>query len=63
MTSFESVVNKFNKNFPLYENNFKNLMNQNYRLRLYTYSLICITIVLVIYVIRNQLNKQTPNQV
>ena len=62
MTSFESVVNKFNKNYPVYEKNVKSLIDQNTSLRFYISILICIIIVLVIYVIRNQLNKQTPNQ-
>ena len=63
MISFDSVINNFNKNYPLYENNFKNLILTNNKLKTCTYILISIIIVLVIYIVRNHLNKQNPNQV
>ena len=44
---FMSVINQFNKDFPLFEKNIKVLMQKNNRLRFYIYILISIIFIVV----------------
>ena len=60
MTSFNSVINQFNKNYPLYEKNFKNLMHENKRLSFYIRVLIIVVIFLVISLFSYTLLKLIP---
>jgi len=51
MKSIDSVINQFNKDYPLFEKNIKLLIAKNSRLKYYIYILISAIIILALALI------------